>query len=157
MCKLFIRQKALSLLGAFEVTDASGQRVYTARGISGFTRKMILSTAGGQEVGRVNQKITAWRPKFELFDGSKMIGQIIGSPTNFFGPEITITGLDWKAKGNFVGWNYSVFDSSGTQIARIEKEGFHLTDYYALSYDNEQNAVPLVLLILAIDAMVTTT
>lgn len=151
---LFIRQKALSLLGAFEITNKQNQVVYRAKGISGFTRKMILSDASGQEVGLVKQIVTLLRPKFELYEDDQLIGTITGSASPF-NSSLSVSGLDWYAEGNFLGWNYTVYDKARQKIAEIHKGGFHLTDFYTLEYARRKDATRLILMILAIDWIVT--
>ena len=54
-------------------------------------------------------------------------------------------------EGNFLGWDYRVFQGN-RQIAAISKELFHLSDTYVLRFADPADEIPGLLLVLAIDA-----
>ena len=54
--------------------------------------------------------------------------------------------------GNVFGWDYSIEDRSGNEIAYISKEIFHLSDTYVIDVVNESDALYALMFTLAIDA-----
>lgn len=49
-------------------------------------------------------------------------------------------------------WDYQVLDRSGNNIASVSKELFNFTDTYVLDIENSQDALDVLMFVLAIDA-----
>ena len=49
-------------------------------------------------------------------------------------------------------WDYQVMDHTGCQIATVSKELWNWTDTYVLDVQDPQNALCVLMLVLAIDA-----
>ena len=49
-------------------------------------------------------------------------------------------------------WDYTVSDSAGRLVARVEKELLRLSDTYVLTITDPKNALYVLMLVLAIDA-----
>ena len=49
-------------------------------------------------------------------------------------------------------WDYQILGRSGNNIARISKELFNFTDTYVLDIENSQDALDVLMFVLAIDA-----
>lgn len=54
--------------------------------------------------------------------------------------------------GNFTEWDYSVFDQFNMPIAVIEKQLFRFTDTYVIDILDPENALYVLMLVIAIDA-----
>ena len=59
---------------------------------------------------------------------------------------------DWDIEGDVFGLDYSITASDGRSVAAFSKELFHWTDTYHLSVPREEDVLPALLIVLAIDA-----
>ena len=90
-------------------------------------------------------------PKFEVYLGERYLG-CISKELSFLTPKYDIDFNGWYVEGSFMEWDYTILDSSGNHVASVSKELFHLTDTYILDVDQEENALPVLMFVLAIDA-----
>ena len=58
----------------------------------------------------------------------------------------------WKAKGNFMEWDYTIRDRKGSPVAIVSKELLRLTDTYVLDIANPADALYVLMFALAMDA-----
>ncbi|MBF0580456.1 hypothetical protein IM774_11900 [Erysipelotrichaceae bacterium RD49] len=148
---LYIEQQFFSLWGRYTVQNEAGQIVYTVQGEPSLTRRQIVYNAGGYPVGQLHRAILTFLARFEIDIDGKSVGTI--QQKFGFRTKLELDYFGWNVQGDFLGWNYDVFDQNGQQIARIRKELWHLTDHYAIHYNDPQNALALLLLALSIDCI----
>ena len=55
-------------------------------------------------------------------------------------------------EGNFLEWDYQINDASGRLVASVSKELFHMTDTYVLDIEREEDALHVLMFVLAMDA-----
>jgi uncharacterized protein YxjI len=104
----------------FEVTDDSGQIVLTVtRPRKVFKSTVVVSDAGGTEIGRAVQQNVIGKIRFGLEANGQTVGQL--------------SAENWRA------WNFRIDDADGTEVARINKkwaglgrELFTTADHYAV-------------------------
>ena len=70
----------------------------------------------------------------------------------FFRPRYNIDYNGWNIDGNFWEWDYRITNANGTEIASISKALFHMTDQYVMDVYNPQDALIVLMFVLAIDA-----
>ena len=58
----------------------------------------------------------------------------------------------WHVEGDFFEWDYSIFSAAGQKVAAISKQFFRWTDTYVIDVLNPSDALPTLMLVLAIDA-----
>ena len=150
--KLLFRQKMFSLLDAFDVYGEDGNIAYKVKSELAIGHKMKIFSPQGDELGEVRQKVISVTPTFELYERGKKIGGIKKKLFKLFGSEYSIDSLGWTAKGNFTEWNYSINDSNGNLVATIGKQLLNLTDTYVLDIVNPQQALHVLMFVIAIDA-----
>ncbi len=107
--------------------------------------------AYGNELGTVKERVLTFLPKFELYLGEQYIG-CISKEFSFFKPRFNIDCNGWSIEGDFFEWDYSVLDLNGVQIASVSKELFNWTDTYVIDVVNPNDALCVLMLVLAIDA-----
>ncbi|WP_286073525.1 LURP-one-related/scramblase family protein [Faecalibaculum rodentium] len=148
---LYISQKFFSLWGEYSVENNAGQTVFTVRGEPSITRRQKVFDDSGRQVGELHKVLLSWLARFEI----DIDGQPAGTIQQKFGflPKLELDYFGWTVQGNVWGWNYDVRDARGQVIAQIRKEIWHLTDHYAIHYDDPRNGLPLLLLALAIDCI----
>ncbi len=83
--------------------------------------------------------------------GENYIG-CISKEFTFFRPKYNIDCNGWRIDGDFLEWDYTIFDASGRNVATVSKEFFHLTDTYVIDVQDPRDALCALMLVLAIDA-----
>ena len=141
-----------SLFDSFDVYSEDGNVAYKVKGELAIKHKLKIFSPQGDELGEVNQKVISVTPTFELHEKGKKIGSIKKKLFKLFGSSYSIDALGWTAKGNFTEWNYSIKDSNGNQVATIGKQLLNLTDTYVLDVVNPQDALHVLMFVIAIDA-----
>ena len=149
--KLIFKERFMTWLASYDITDELGHTVYTVNSEFSFSRLMHVRGAEGGYLATVKQKAWAWRSQFEIYIGPKYEGMIrrVGP---IFTPHYEIDYRGWKAVGDFMGFDYSISDAEGNPVAIVSKELFQLTDTYVIDVLDPDDALPALLLVLAIDA-----
>ena len=140
-----------SWFDSYDVYDEAGNTVYTVKGQMAWGKCLKIFDKNGGEVATVQQKFFAWFPTFELFLGDNYAG-CVRKEFSFFTPRFTIDYKGWEVEGNYFEWDYSIFDTTGNRKAVISKELFNWTDTYSIDVANEEDALPALALVIAIDA-----
>ena len=60
--------------------------------------------------------------------------------------------MGWTVDGDFFEWSYDILEGS-QKIASVSKELFNFTDTYTIDIINPADALPALLVVLAIDAV----
>lgn len=90
-------------------------------------------------------------PKFELYVGDSYVGCITKELT-FLKPKFQLDCNGWNVEGNWMEWDYNIVDSVGMTVASVTKEVMKWTDTYVLDIVNPQDALAVLMVVLAIDA-----
>ena len=90
-------------------------------------------------------------PRYQIFVNDQLIGSVKKNFT-FLRPSFSVDFNGWQVEGSFLEWDYTVWDTSGNAIAKVSKELFNWTDTYVIEVSNPQNALYVLMLVLAIDA-----
>ena len=116
-----------------------------------FGKKLHIYDALDNEVGFVRQKVFSWMPTFYIEINGEEIGSVRKKFT-FFRPTYNVDYRGWTCEGDFLGWDYAVYDDNGYQVASIRKKIISWGDTYIISYDRAEDELPVLMLVLAIDA-----
>lgn len=81
----------------------------------------------GQLMGHIEQRFALFRPKYDV---------------DFMG---------WRAEGDFMGWDYDVYEACSA-VVHVHKKILSWGDTYAIEFDDPKHEIPALLLVLAIDA-----
>ena len=149
--KLLFKQRLFAWIDSYDIFDENGQNVYEVKGHFGWGHRFSVHDKWGNEVGMVKQKIFSFLPKFDIFLGGNEVGRIT-KQFSFFHPKFTIDYKGWKVEGNYMEWNYTVLDMMDNPVATVSKEIFNFTDTYSIDVIHEDDALPVLMLVLAIDA-----
>ena len=148
--KLLFKQKMFSWFDSYDIYDESGNTVYTVKGEISWGHKLKIYDKNGIEIGCVKEKVFSWLPRFEIFQNDICIGSI--KKEFSLKPRFNIDFKGWQVVGNWFEWDYFIQDCSGQSVARITKEFFKWTDTYILDICHPQDAVYVLMLVIAIDA-----
>lgn len=149
--RLLFKQRLLSLLDNYDIYDENGNTVYTVEDQVGWVHNVKIFDHNHMEVGTVKQRIFSFLPKFELYMKDQYIGCITKEMT-FFKPSFNIDYNGWHIDGNLFEWNYQIYNSSDQLIASVSKEIFNWSDTYIIDVLRDEDAIPALMLVLAIDA-----
>ena len=149
--KLMFKQRFFSWFDSYDIYNEAGETVYTVKGQLAWGHLLKIYDAQGCEVGTVKQKVLTWLPKFELYLGDKYLG-CISKEFTLFSHKFNIDYNGWHIDGDWLGWDYSVIDSSGQTVAQISKELWNWTDTYVIDVYDPVDGLCALMLVLAIDA-----
>lgn len=149
--KLLFKQRFFSWLDSYDIYDENGQTVYKVEGKLSFGHCLHIHNAYGQHVGTVQEKVLAFLPKFFLYEGENNVGEIQKLFT-LFKPRFTVDCKGWGVDGDFWEWDYRIMDGSGRIVASIEKSLWKWTDTYVLDIARPEDALYVLMVVLAIDA-----
>ena len=69
-----------------------------------------------------------------------------------FTPRYDIDFNGWYVEGSIMEWDYSIADEDGNLVATVDKEILHMTDTYVLDIEKPEDALHVLMFVLAIDA-----
>lgn len=148
--KLIITQKLVSLRGRYDITDENEQTVFSIKGKYTIPKRYDISDAQGQLVGQLRSKVFDIFPTYYLYENGQKIGKV-KKKFSFFKPKFSIDCNGWQIEGNFLSWDYRIVDASGNIIATLSKQIFKIRDVYVMDIVNDEDALRVVQIALAID------
>ena len=149
--KLLFKQRAFSWFDSYDIYNEHGETVFTVEGQSGWGKCLHILNAAGEHIGTVQQKIFTFLPQFELYAYGEYLGSLC-KEFSFLTPRFTLDCSDWEIEGSFMEWEYTIQSPSRGPVAAISKELFNWTDTYVIEVDDPQNALCVLMVVLAIDA-----
>lgn len=149
--KLLFKQRFFSWFDSYDIYDESGATVFTVEGKMSWGHKLHILDANGNHIATVKQELLTFMPRFALYYGDRLIGEIKREFT-FFRPSYNIDFNGWHIDGNFFEWDYTISDANGAMVAQISKELFNFTDTYVIDVADSSNALYALMVVLAIDA-----
>ena len=149
--KLLFKQRIFSWFDSYDVFNEKGDTVYRVEGQLGLGHKLYIYDCYNAHIGTVKEEILSFLPRFALYENEQYIGKIT-KQLSLFKPKFTLEYKDWKIEGNFLEWDYQIVDHYGKTIGFINKEVFHMSDTYSLTIEHEEDALYVLMIVLAIDA-----
>ena len=149
--KLLFKQRFFSWFDSYDIYNEAGYPVYTVKGQLSWGHCLKIFDANGMEVGTVKERIFTFMPKFEIYLGNQYMG-CISKEFAFFKPKYNIDCNGWHVEGDFFEWDYSIINPVGQQVATVSKQLLNWTDTYVIDVHNPQDALCVLMLVLAIDA-----
>ena len=149
--KLHFKQRLFSWFDSYDIYNEYDEPVFTVEGKLAWGHRLVIYDGNHREIGLVQQEILTLLPKFSLYEDGLLKGTIKREFT-LFKPTYHIDYNDWRIEGNWMGWDYSIYDSSGNTVATISKELWHFTDHYTIDVKNKEDALRALMVVLAIDA-----
>ena len=151
--ELRIKQRVFSWSDTYDVYDESGESRYFVKAeLFSFGHQIhVYDKRSGREVGSIHQKLLTFLPKFEIVIGDRVAGTI-QKEFSFLRPRYHVDFRGWDAEGDFLNWEYNVYQGS-REVMHITKEWLTWGDTYVLRYGSVADEIPGLLLVIAIDAV----
>ena len=149
--KLLFKQRLFSWFDSYDIFDEAGQVVYSVEGQLSWGHCLHILNENGRHVGTVKEKVLTLFPQFEMYVGEEYAGSIQKEFT-FFRPRFDVDCNGWQVQGDFWEWDYTVTEPCGAPVASVSKEPFNWTDTYVIDVVRPEDALCVLMLVLAIDA-----
>ena len=151
--KLYIQEKMFSLWGKYNVLHEDQSIAYIVQGQPSLVRrKMEIYDANARQVGMLQTKILRTFPQYTIWKDNVQIG-MVQQRFSILHQKFIVDFRDWTVDGNFMGWDFDVFDASRNKVASIDKQIFNFTDHYVIDTVNDNDALDVLMLTLAISAI----
>ncbi len=149
--KLIFKQKMFSWFDSYDIFDEDNNTVFTVKGQFGWGHRLNVYNSSGVHIAILQEKIFSFLPKFEIRIDGESVGAV-SKEFSFFKPKFSVDYKGWLVEGSFMEWDYTIYDSSMEVVATVTKELFKWTDTYVIDIKNPEDALPALMLVLAIDA-----
>ncbi len=149
--KLLFKQRFFSWFCSYDIYDEDGNTVFTVKGQLSWGHKLNVYDASGNHIATLQEKVLSFLPRFEIYIGEECVGTIKKEFT-FFKPKFSVDYKGWKIEGDFLEWDYTIYDFDGKYVANVTKKLFNLTDTYTINVGSPDDALAALMLVLAIDA-----
>ena len=149
--KLLFKQRFFSWFGSYDIYDVMGEVIYTVKGELAWGHLLRIYDASGREVGHIKQEIWSFMPKYNMYIGNDCVGSINREFT-LFRPTYNIDYKGWRVEGDWLEWDYSIYNGAGQSVAVISKELWQWTDTYSIDVHYAEDSLYALMLVLAIDA-----
>lgn len=149
--KLLFKQRFFSWFDSYDIYDEAGNTMFVVKGELSWGHLLRIYDANGNVIGSIQEKVLTWLPKFEMYLGDNYIG-CISKEFTFLRPKFNIDYNGWKVEGDWLEWDYTILNSYDQNIATVTKELLNWTDTYVIDVNNPQDALCVLMLVLAIDA-----
>lgn len=149
--RLLIKQRVFSWTDSYDVYDEDGNAKYFVKAeFFALGHQLHVYDSQSREIGVVRQKLLTLLPEFEI----EMEGRVAGSIQkrfSLFHPKYDVDFMGWHVEGDFMGWEYDVYNEC-CPIIHISKEILHWGDTYVLDFSDRRDELAGLLLVIAIDA-----
>ena len=108
--RLLIKQRVFSWTDSYDVYDEEGKPKYFVKAeFLSLGHQLHVYDCNRQEIGVIHQKLLTFLPAFEIEVGGIVKGEIQKQFTLFCTKyEIDYNG--WRVEGDFLGWDYDVYN-----------------------------------------------
>ena len=149
--KLLIKQRVFSWTDSYDIYDEQGNtRYFVKADFLALGHHLRVYNQQEEEIACVHEKLLTMRPAFEIEIEGTVRGRVQKKFT-FLKPKYEIDYNGWRVEGDFLGWDYDVYEGCGS-IIHISKEPLHWGDTYVIDIANPAHELEALMLVIAIDA-----
>lgn len=151
--KLLIKQRVLTWANTYDIYDEWGNKKYFVKAEAfKIGHNIHVYDIHNKEIALIEERIISITPTYEIEVKGEKVG-CIEKKFKFFDvkPEYDVDFNGWHVKGDFLGWNYEVYQDEHA-IIKIKKELLHWGDTYVIDFKNSADELYGMLLVISIDA-----
>ncbi|MBR4295487.1 MAG: LURP-one-related family protein [Clostridia bacterium] len=149
--KLMFKQRFFSWFDSYDIYDEAGTVLFSVEGRLSWGHKLEIRNKDGIHIATLKERIFTFLPRFEIYIGEDKIGEIT-KEFSLFKPSFSVDCMGWMVNGDLFEWNYEIRSFGGT-VAIVSKQLFNWTDTYIIDVCNPADALPALMVVLAIDAV----
>lgn len=148
--KLFFSQRLSSWFDSAEIFNESGDVIFHVEGQLSLGQQVDIYDAYNCHIAALRQKKLSLLPRFDILIAGSSYGDMRRDLTSRH-PRFRLDHLGWIIEGNPTQWDYEIKNLTGEVIAYVSKELFQQADTYCLHVHHSRNALPALLVVLALD------
>lgn len=149
--KLLIKQRVFSWRDTYDIYDEDGDVKYLVKSqFFSLGHQLHVYDTHEKEIGAIKERLLNFLPTFDIEMNGIKKGRIQKKFT-FFKPKYEVDFNGWRVEGDFLGWNYDVYQACSA-VMHISKEVLHWGDTYVIDFANPDDELMGLLLVIAIDA-----
>lgn len=149
--RLLIKQRVFAWGDTYDIYDEQGNVKYIVKAeVFAFGHQLHVYDANRCEIGQIHEKFLTLMPRFEIEVAGRICGTISKQFT-LFRPKYEVDFNGWRVEGDFLGWDYDVYEGCSS-IIHITKELLHWGDTYVIDIANPKDELMGLMLVIAIDA-----
>lgn len=149
-----MKQKLLAIGDDFTIQDESGRDVFLVDGKAfSFGDKLVFKDMAGNELARIEQKLLAWGPTYEIYRGGQHAATVKKSLFTLLRARFTVDVPgpdDLEAGGDFLDHEYT-FNRGGATVAQVSKRWFSFRDTYGIDIAPGEDDILLLACAVVID------
>ena len=149
-----MKEKLIALGQDFVIQDESGRDAYFVDGKAlSFGDKLVFKDMAGTELARIEQKLLAWGPTYEVYRGGEHVATVKKSLFTVFRSKFTVDVPgpdDLEAQGDFLDHEYT-FTRGGQTVAQVSKRWLSIRDTYAIDIAEGEDDVLLLACAVVVD------
>ena len=149
--RMLFKQRFFSWFDSFDVYDEEENLIYSVKGVLDWGHTLKIFDREETFLGMIKEKVLSFLPRFEVYLGERYAG-VIRKEFTLFTPRFEIELNGWRVEGDWLEWNYEVL-AGNRLVASVSKELLHWTDTYQIEVDRDEDALPVLMAVLAIDAV----
>lgn len=151
--KLMIKQRVLTWADTYDIYDEWGNKRYFVKAEAfKIGHNIHVYDVYNNEIALIEERFFSITPTYEIEVKGEKVGRIEKKFKMFdVKPEYDVKFNDWHVQGDFLGWNYEVYQEENAVI-KIKKELLHWGDTYVVDFHNAEDELYGILLVISIDA-----
>lgn len=152
--RYIMKEKLIALGEDFVIQDENGRDVFFVDGKAfSFGDKLVFKDMAGSELARIEQKLLAWGPTYEVFREGRHVATVKKSLFTLFRCKFTVDVPgpdDLEAQGDFLDHEYA-FTRGSEPVARVSKRWLSLRDTYGIDIAAGEDDVLLLACAVVVD------
>jgi uncharacterized protein YxjI len=152
-----IRERLFRLGEDSDITDEAGQLVLNVDGkVLSLHNRLVLRDPAGREAGRVQRKLAAVRPDYQITIDGKDVAEVRKHLFTPFGERFTIDvrgAGDMEIAGDLFSHEFTI-QRDGQTIATVSKRWLSMTASYAVDVAPGEDDVLILASVLALDLVI---
>jgi len=149
-----MKEKLIALGEDFMIQDENGRDVYFVDGKAfSIGDKLVFKDMSGNELARIEQKLLAWGPTYEIYRDGRHVATVKKSLFTLLRCKFTVDVPgpdDLEAQGDFLDHEYA-FTRGSEPVARVSKRWLSIRDTYGIDVAAGEDDVLLLACAVVVD------
>ena len=147
--RLLFTQTLISHFLGYKIYNQDKEIVYIVKRKFSFGHLLKIYDKNNNELGTVEGDSFSLTPQFNLYVKENWVGSVT-KDVSFFKPRFIVDLKGWQLSGDIFEWEYEIRTRDKKPIAYLSK-AMGLTSTYAMTVCNKDDALLVLMLVLAID------